>query len=151
MAQAGDFYTVTLKKAHLEWGTHRYTNSRGKVYGEGYIKIPSDAAYSFGLLNSNGTSYKDIFGQNLFYCKSKDGLYEGILRAHRTVGAHCRAVCGIFLFTVQSFGTFARRKSRSKSRLTTSLTTLVEISYIEAWLSLVERCVREHRTVGALG
>ncbi len=81
MAQAGDFYTVTLKKAHLEWGTHRYTNSRGKVYGEGYIKIPSDAAYSFGLLNSNGTSYKDILGQNLFYCKSKDGLYEGILRA----------------------------------------------------------------------
>lgn len=81
MAQAGDTYTVILKEAHLKWGTHRYTNSRGKVYGEGYIKIPSDAAYSFKLLNSNGTSGKDILGQNLFYCKSKDGMYQGILRA----------------------------------------------------------------------
>lgn len=81
MAQAGDTYTVILKEAHLDWGTHRYTNSRGMVYGEGYIKIPSDVAYSFKLLNSNGTSGKDVFGQNLFYCKSKDGLYQGVLRA----------------------------------------------------------------------
>lgn len=81
MAQAGDTYSVILEEAHLKWGTHRHTNSRDKVYGEGYIKIPSDVAYSLELLNSNGTSGKDIFGQNLFYCKSKDGMYQGILRA----------------------------------------------------------------------
>lgn len=81
MANRGDYYTVVLKKAHLEWGTHRYTNSRGVVYGEGYIKIPSDVAYEYELLNVNGTGGTDEFGKNLFYCVSDDGLYEGVLRA----------------------------------------------------------------------
>lgn len=81
MANRGDYYTVVLKKAHLEWGTHRYTNSRGVVYGEGYIKIPSDVAYEYELLNVNGTGGADEFGKNLFYCVSDDGLYEGVLRA----------------------------------------------------------------------
>lgn len=81
MARAGDFYIVILEKAHLEWGTHRYTNSRGTVYGEGYIQIPADIAYSLNLLNYNGTGYTDILGENLFYCTSADGLFEGVLRA----------------------------------------------------------------------
>lgn len=44
MAKRGDSYIVTLEKAHLEWGTHRYTGSRGLVYGEGYIQIPANVA-----------------------------------------------------------------------------------------------------------
>lgn len=41
MAKAGDYYTITLKKSHLDWGTHRYTGTREEIPGEGYIPIPS--------------------------------------------------------------------------------------------------------------
>ena len=81
MAHAGNSYTITLKRAHLEWGTHRYTNSRGIVYGEGYIPIPSHRARAFSLYNQNGTGYSDILGENLFNCTSADGLFSGELRA----------------------------------------------------------------------
>lgn len=81
MAQAGQSYTITLKKAHLEWGTHRFTNSRGVVYGEGYIPIPDIDARTFNIQNQNGTGYTDIFGVNLFNCRSVDGLFSGIVRA----------------------------------------------------------------------
>ena len=81
MANRGDSYTITLKKSHLEWGTHRYTGTRDQIYGEGYIPIPSEYAYRFGLLNNNGTGYMDILGQNIFNCRSADGLFQGILRA----------------------------------------------------------------------
>ena len=74
-------YELTLKPSHLEWGTYRYTNSRGIVYGEGYIPIPSDVAYSNNIYNQNGTGGKDILGENIFYCTSADGLYQGLLRA----------------------------------------------------------------------
>ncbi len=50
-------------------------------------------------------------------------LVERCVREHRTLGALCRAVCRAFPFTVQSFGIFAGLKSRSKFRMTTSLTT----------------------------
>lgn len=81
MANAGNTYIITLCKSHLEWGTLRYTNSRDQIYGEGYIPIPADYAHSYGLLNNNGTGYRDILGKNIFYCRSADGLFEGILRA----------------------------------------------------------------------
>lgn len=35
MPKTGDTFTSTLKKAHLEWGSHRHTSTRGTVYGEG--------------------------------------------------------------------------------------------------------------------
>ena len=38
-------------------------------------------AYTNNVYNQNGTGGKDIIGQNLFYCSSADGLYQGILRA----------------------------------------------------------------------
>ncbi len=81
MAKAGDSYTIKLKKTHLEWGTHRYTNSRDRIYGEGYIPIPAWAARSYSLLNANGTNYNDIYGQNLFKCSSADGLFSGVLKS----------------------------------------------------------------------
>ncbi len=81
MAKAGDSYTIRLRKSHLEWGTHRYTNSRNKIYGEGYIPIPARYARSYKLLNSNGTYGQDSFGKNLFNCTSADGLFSGCLRS----------------------------------------------------------------------
>ncbi len=81
MASAGNSYTIKLKSPHLKWGVERYTGSRDIIYGEGYIPIPADIAYDFKLLNLNGTNGQDIFGQNLFHCKSVDGHYEGTLRA----------------------------------------------------------------------
>ena len=81
MAHAGDTYTITLMESHLDWGSYRHTDSRGFVYGEGYIPIPADVAYEFHLLNRNGTKKKDIWGLNLFNCISADGEFSGVLRS----------------------------------------------------------------------
>ena len=81
MAQRIGSFMVTVQKAHLEWGEHRYTNSRGVVYGEGYIMIPASCARMYGLLNLNGTNGEDILGENIFYCHSADGTFSGVLRA----------------------------------------------------------------------
>ncbi len=79
-------------------------------------------------------------------------MVERCVREHRTVGTCYRAVCGTLPLTLHRYGDFVGRKSWSKISLTTYLTTFtkfgVKKSIIEAWLSLVERCVREHRTVG---
>ena len=82
MAKSGDYYVITLKKTHIEWGTHRYTGSRGDILGEGYLPIPRNIAKQFGILNSNGTTAgSDELGKNLFRCKSADGVFSGILKA----------------------------------------------------------------------
>ena len=81
MAKTGDTFTITLKRPHLEWGSYRHTNSRGIVYGEGYIPIPAPDAYRIGTFNSNGTNGQDILGQNIFRCTSADGHYSGYLKS----------------------------------------------------------------------
>ena len=71
MPSRGDIYRVKLRKAHLEWGTHRYTSSRGIVYGEGYIQLPVKYARQFDIYNSN------MSGVNILYkCSSKDGFLK---------------------------------------------------------------------------
>ena len=81
MANTGDSFIVTIKRPHLEWGEYRYTNSRGVVYGEGYIKIPAKEARRLNLLNTNGTYGGDVWGENLFNCMSADGRFSCVLRA----------------------------------------------------------------------
>lgn len=81
MATTGDTFTIILKEPHLAWGSYRYTGSRGIVYGEGYIPIPASDAYRIHTLNTNGTGGIDVLGQNLFRCRSADGLYSGVLKA----------------------------------------------------------------------
>lgn len=81
MAKYGDTFTIVLKQTHLEWGTHRYTDSRDRIYGEGYIPIPINYAVSFELYNSNETNGRDILGKNIFNCKSKDNLFVGKLKS----------------------------------------------------------------------
>lgn len=81
MAHAGDFYRVTLKRTHYDWGMYRTTETRDPIAGEGYIPIPKEYAEHFHLLNSNGTNKMDVLGQNLFYYRTADGFRHGILRA----------------------------------------------------------------------
>jgi len=88
MAKAGDSYKVKLRLAHLGWGTYRKTNTRVKRKGEAYIQIPIKYARKFNILNSNGTNGEDIYGVNLFYCASADGLFKGELRAQGAVKAN---------------------------------------------------------------
>ena len=52
MPNTNDSFITTLKKAHLEWGTHRHTNTRGIVYGEGYLQIPISEARRLDIYNS---------------------------------------------------------------------------------------------------
>jgi hypothetical protein len=78
MPNAGDNYIVMLEEAHIMWGEYhpsRHSHSRGEVYGEGYIKIPANDAYNYGIFNKNNP-----FGANVRYnCKSYDGYYSGRL------------------------------------------------------------------------
>ncbi|MBN2598117.1 MAG: hypothetical protein JXR82_15180 [Marinifilaceae bacterium] len=55
MANDGDSFITTLKKAHLEWGSHRYTSSRDIIYGEGYLQIPADIAYDLDITNNHSS------------------------------------------------------------------------------------------------
>ena len=81
MAKAGNTFTITLQKAHLEWGTHRYTGTRPLIYGEGYLPIPKNIAIAFSIYNSNKTSGSDVLGSNLFNCTSVDGSFKCQLKA----------------------------------------------------------------------
>jgi len=53
MPNTGDSFITTLLQAHLEWGEHRHTNSRGIVIGEGYLQIPAEFAYKFEITNNS--------------------------------------------------------------------------------------------------
>lgn len=53
MPNTGDSYTVTLKEAHLYWGTLRYTDSREPIDGEVYIQIPAHIAYDLNILKGD--------------------------------------------------------------------------------------------------
>lgn len=70
MAHAGQSYVVVLKKAHLDWGEHRHTNTRDRIEGESYIQIPSSIANEFNI--RRGDTYD---------CISSDGLLNTVLRA----------------------------------------------------------------------
>ena len=73
MPKKGDEFTVILKKAHIEWGTHRHTSTRGLIYGEGYIQIPSKVASDFDIYMSNKV------GANTEYtCTSSDGVLQDV-------------------------------------------------------------------------
>ena len=49
MPKTGDCYTVHLKKAHIDWGRHRYTHTRERIAGEGYVQIPKRYAEMYGI------------------------------------------------------------------------------------------------------
>jgi len=67
MPKKDDTYIVTLQKAHIEWGTHRHTETRELIYGEGYIQIPSEYATKYEIYMSNKE------GANIQYtCTSSD-------------------------------------------------------------------------------
>lgn len=87
MAVTGDSYIVELKRAHLEWGTHRYTGTRNEIYGEGYLHLPRQYAERFEIYNSNYTGGDDILGINIFNCRSVDGLFEGVIKAQGCSGS----------------------------------------------------------------
>lgn len=81
MAKAGDSFEVTLKEAHLNWGTHRHTDTRKKRDGEGYIPIPAKVAKKLELKNGNATNTENVLGINVFNCQSEDGQFHGELKA----------------------------------------------------------------------
>lgn len=66
MAKAGDQFIVELRETHLGWVTHRYTDSRDIIPGEGYIPIPFRYAKLYQLYNSNKTNCSDTLGVNIF-------------------------------------------------------------------------------------
>lgn len=78
MPTIGDRFTVEIKEAHLNWGSHRHTNSRDIVYGEGYIQIPKEYARNFNIYNSKYNNDNDILGINVFNCSSDDGFFNNV-------------------------------------------------------------------------
>ena len=73
MPIAGDSFITTLKRAHLEWGSHRHTNSRGIIYGEGYLQIPKKEAIRIDIFNNNRPGA--IVQYN---CNSADGYLQNV-------------------------------------------------------------------------
>lgn len=72
MAHKGDYYTVVLKEAHLNWGEHRHTGTREIVEGEGYVPIPLEQAQKLNIINSNATnrnSCPQCCGEDFFAVK----------------------------------------------------------------------------------
>ena len=87
MAKIGDWYIVELLAPHLGWGVVRYTNTRERIYNEGYIKIPADIARDYEIYNSNGNNGADILGRNLFYCDTADGYLNNVVV--KAAGSKC--------------------------------------------------------------
>lgn len=79
MAKKGDFYIATLGETHLGWGTHRYTDSRPRIYNECYIPIPSLEAQRLELFNSNHSN--PGLGINEFNFSTSDGFMKGVLKS----------------------------------------------------------------------
>lgn len=86
MAQRGDYFIYTLIGTYSDWGRIRYTETRDPVPFEGYIPISAKDAYALNILNHHGTNGEDIMGQNLFRCRSADGLFQGTLLAQGNQG-----------------------------------------------------------------
>lgn len=80
MPNPKDYFIVQLKEPHLMWGEFhpsRHSHSRREIYGEGYIPIPANVAYSFGIFNKSNP-----FGISpIYYCTSYDNYYHGRLLA----------------------------------------------------------------------
>lgn len=83
MPNAGDTYTITLKKSHLGWGTYRFTDSRGIVFGEGYIPIPLKYARLYNVYNSNNSGTNPVYN-----CISSDGYFSQPIKV-LAQGSHC--------------------------------------------------------------
>jgi len=73
MPIAGDSFRITLKKAHLEWGTYRHTSSRNQIYGEGYLPIPAQNARQFNIYNKFQPGANPIYN-----CSSIDGFLSNV-------------------------------------------------------------------------
>jgi hypothetical protein len=83
MPDTGDSFITTLREAHLKWGSHRHTSSRGIIYGEGYLQIPMNDARRLAIYNSN-----QLGALVDYYCNSDDGfLVDVVLKASGSVKA----------------------------------------------------------------
>jgi hypothetical protein len=71
MPKTGDKFITILKTSHLKWGSHRYTNSREIIYGEGYLHIPAYIAKNLFITNSN-------HGQSNYIASSSDGYLKNV-------------------------------------------------------------------------
>lgn len=74
MPTAGDTFITKLKKAHLEWGSHRHTSTRGRINGEAYLQIPLKEARRLEIYNSNKSGALTEYN-----CNSVDGFLENVL------------------------------------------------------------------------
>ncbi|MHA7841955.1 MAG: hypothetical protein ACX93I_01460 [Winogradskyella sp.] len=74
MPNANDTFITTLRRAHLEWGSYRHTNSRGIRLGEGYLQIPISEARRLQIYNRN-----QVGGNTSYTCDSADGFLNHVV------------------------------------------------------------------------
>lgn len=108
MPNTGDSFITTLKKAHLEWGSHRHTSSRGIIYGEGYLQIPASIARNLNITNANSTN------NNIYTCNSSDGYllnatliaagssFAGSIHAKQFHGKGFLKLLGVWYYTINA-------------------------------------------------
>jgi len=75
MPNKNDKLVTELKKAHLEWGTHRVPGgSRPIIYGEGYLQIPKKEATRLNIYNSNQAN-----ANTEYTCSTSDGFLSSVV------------------------------------------------------------------------
>jgi hypothetical protein len=70
MPNAGDSFITILKQAHFKWGTHRHTNTRKLIPGEGYLHIPAPIARAYNITNKNSVRNRS------YLCNSSDNFLQ---------------------------------------------------------------------------
>lgn len=96
MTIRNNYYTIQVKKPHVDWGTYRNPTNREPIEGESYVKIPSSEARKFDIRRGknymahfkNGMSSMPIkasgngpFENGVQYAKQFEGVGEGACKA----------------------------------------------------------------------
>lgn len=76
MPAANDSFISKLNSAQVAWGTYRHTNTRKKIPGESYLRIPAADAYRLGITNSKSRARSPEYSFT-----TSDGFLKGTLLA----------------------------------------------------------------------
>ena len=86
MPRAGNYYYVEIKPSHIDWGGYRHTETRDRIAGEAYVKIPRHYAEEFNI--RLGSCYTAIFadGYDSFIARASGNSFAGDVYAKQFQG-----------------------------------------------------------------
>lgn len=109
MPSAGDYYVVTVKPSHIDWGEYRNPTNREPIEGESYVKIPSEYARRYDIRRgdlftahfTNGSASMQIkasgngpYENGIQYAKQFEGVGVGACKAFTPWYQSCGVMVG---------------------------------------------------------